>query len=210
MLKTIKDTSLKCFHLVLFTKNRQPCFPQHSRKQRMTSLTASSFSPATLCSNSSRPQQWMFGYWLFLPWPHGIPSNFCNLICHLQNNLNNTTTRKTPYPPYNHSEVTHASGLFYGRILPLQPFGSKKSVSVTLKKQAKSELNILPSLSFIICLGGSYNQQHPKQPIPSRKEVWVHMVFLTASVKFLPTPSCTLVTQNNLSPICASLKFLSL
>lgn len=49
---------------------------------------------------------------------------------------------------------------------------------------------------------------HPKQPIPKRKEVWVHMVFLKASVKFLPTPSCTLLTQNKLIPICASWSFL--
>lgn len=33
------------------------------------------------------------------------------------------------------------------------------------------------------------------------------MVFLTASVKFLPTPSCILLTQNNLIPICASGSF---
>lgn len=50
-------------------------------------------------------------------------------------------------------------------------------------------------------------KQHPKQPIPKRKEVWVHMVFLTTSVKFLPTPSCILLTQNNLIPICASWSF---
>lgn len=50
-------------------------------------------------------------------------------------------------------------------------------------------------------------KQHPKQPIPKRKEVWVHMIFLTASVKFLPTPSCILLTQNNLIPICASWSF---
>lgn len=73
---------------------RQPCFPEHSKKQRMTSFTASSFNPATLHSNSSSPQQWTFGYWLFLPC--GILFKFCNLICHLQNNFNKTTTRKTP------------------------------------------------------------------------------------------------------------------
>lgn len=102
---------------------------------------------------------------------------------------------------------THLACL--GSLLPLQRFISAKEFSVTLKIQRKSDLNTLSNLSFTTCLTRSYNQQHPKQPIPSRKEVWVHMVFLTAAVKFLPTPSCILLTQNNLIPICAS-KFLSL
>lgn len=73
-----------------------------------------------------------------------------------------------------------------GRLLLLQPLVSGKNK----KKKGKSDLNSLQSLSFTTCLSRSYTQEHPKQPLPSRKEVWVHMVFLRASVKLLPTPSC--------------------